>query len=171
MERHRQTAINAGGKVLVLAVNYQCSGVLFFTHSAHGEKARGYPPVLLFSVLSFPLRHGASWVAQTVKNPPAVRKTRVQSLGQEDPLEEGMATHSSIPAWRIPMNRGAWWGYSPWGCKESDTTERLTLSVSRREKLVCKTDVQLVVHSYSQVPTMASILGSAGFHPKVLTKG
>ena len=34
---------------------------------------------------------------------------RVQSLGQEDLLEEGMATHSSIPAWRIPMDRGAWW--------------------------------------------------------------
>ena len=34
---------------------------------------------------------------------------QVQSLGQEDPLEEGMATHSSILAWRIPMDRGAWW--------------------------------------------------------------
>ena len=36
-------------------------------------------------------------------------QTRVQSLGREDPLEEGMATHSSIPAWRIPMHRGAQW--------------------------------------------------------------
>ena len=35
----------------------------------------------------------------------------------EDPLEEGMATHSSILGWRIPMDRGAWWGYSPWGCR------------------------------------------------------
>ena len=35
-------------------------------------------------------------------------ETRVQSLGQEDPLKEGMATHSSIPAWRIPWTRGAW---------------------------------------------------------------
>ena len=35
--------------------------------------------------------------------------TQVQSLGQEDPLEEGMATHASIPAWRIPKDRGAWW--------------------------------------------------------------
>ena len=41
-------------------------------------------------------------MAQTVKNLPAMWKTRVQSLGQEDPLEEGMATHSSILAWRIP---------------------------------------------------------------------
>ena len=41
-------------------------------------------------------------MAQTVKNPPAMWETWVQSLGQEDPLEEGMATHSSILAWRIP---------------------------------------------------------------------
>ena len=40
---------------------------------------------------------------------------QVRSLGQEDPLEEGMATHSSILAWKIPMDREAWSGYSPWG--------------------------------------------------------
>ena len=39
---------------------------------------------------------------QTVKNLPAMQETRVRSLGQEDPLEEGMATHTSILAWRIP---------------------------------------------------------------------
>ena len=44
----------------------------------------------------------ASLVAQTVKNPPARQAIRVPSLGWEDPLEEGMATHSSILAWRIP---------------------------------------------------------------------
>ena len=49
-----------------------------------------------------------SLVAQTVKNTPATRETWVWSLGWEDPLEEGMATHSSILAWRIPMDRGAW---------------------------------------------------------------
>ena len=43
-----------------------------------------------------------SLVAQTVKNLPAMWKTRVQSLGEEDPLEKGMATHSSILDWRIP---------------------------------------------------------------------
>ena len=47
-------------------------------------------------------------VAQPVKNLPAVQEMQIQSLGQEDPLEEGMATHSSILAWRIPMDRGAW---------------------------------------------------------------
>ena len=51
---------------------------------------------------------GASLVAQTVKNIPAMQKTWVQSLGWDDPLEKGVATHSSILAWRIPMDRGAW---------------------------------------------------------------
>ena len=57
----------------------------------------------------YPLQYSwASLVAQLVKNPPAMRETWVQSLGWEDPLEEGIATHSSILAWRIPMDRGAW---------------------------------------------------------------
>ena len=50
----------------------------------------------------------ASLVAQTVKNLPAMWETWVRSLGWEDPLEEGMATHSSILAWRIPTDRGTW---------------------------------------------------------------
>ena len=48
-------------------------------------------------------------MAQTVKNLPAMQETWVQSLGQEDHLEEGMTTHFNISAWRIPMDRGAWW--------------------------------------------------------------
>jgi len=47
-------------------------------------------------------------MAHLVMNPLAMWETWVQSLGWEDPLEEGMATHSSILAWRIPMDRGAW---------------------------------------------------------------
>ena len=50
-----------------------------------------------------------SLVAQTVKNPPPVQETWARSLGWEDPLEEGMAIHSSILAWRIPMGRETWW--------------------------------------------------------------
>ena len=46
---------------------------------------------------------------------------RVRSLGQEDPLEEGMATHSIILAWRIPWTEEI--GHSPWGRTESDTTK------------------------------------------------
>ena len=52
--------------------------------------------------------HRASLVAQMVKNLPAIRKTWVQSLCWEDPLEKGMATHFSILVWRTPMDRGAW---------------------------------------------------------------
>ena len=52
---------------------------------------------------------GASLVAQLVKNPPAMWETWVQSLGWEDPLEEGMATYSSFLAWRMRLDRGAWW--------------------------------------------------------------
>ena len=47
-------------------------------------------------------------MAQMVKNPLAIQETWVQYLSWEDPLEEGMATHSSILAWRIPIDRGTW---------------------------------------------------------------
>ena len=57
-----------------------------------------------------------------VKNSPAKQETWVQSLGWEDPLKEGMATHSSILAWRIPWIEEPG-GYSPEGHKELDTTE------------------------------------------------
>ena len=60
---------------------------------------------------SSPLLELASLVAQQIKKPSATQEsqeTRVRSLGREDALEEGMATHSSILAWRIPMDRGAW---------------------------------------------------------------
>ena len=61
-------------------------------------------------------RSQASWsqpvrdfyIAQSVKNLPAKQETQAPSLGWEDPLEEEMTTHSSIPAWRPPMERGAW---------------------------------------------------------------
>ena len=59
--------------------------------------------------IGYPLQYSwASLVAQMVKNPPAVQETWVQFLDWEDPLEEGMATDSSILAWRIPMARGGW---------------------------------------------------------------
>ena len=61
-------------------------------------------------------------MTQTIKNPPAMQESWVRSLGWEDPLEKGKATHSSILAWKIP-----WTIYSPWGHKESDMTERLSL--------------------------------------------
>ena len=60
-----------------------------------------------------------------VKNPPAMEENWVQSLGWEDPLEEGMVTHSSILGWRIPMDRGAW-QTAVHGVAELDTTEQLS---------------------------------------------
>ena len=62
------------------------------------------------------------WLRQ-VKNLPVMWETSVWPLSQEDPLEKGMATHSSVLAWRILWSLT---GYSPWGRKESDTTEWLT---------------------------------------------
>ena len=84
----------------------------------------------VWSWMSVPYPHGSqgvSLVAQTVKNLPAIWETWVWSLGREDPLKKGMATHSSTFAWRIP------WVEEPgslqsMGHKESDTTEWLTLS-------------------------------------------
>ena len=68
-------------------------------------------------------------VAQTVKNLPAVQETWVPSLGREDPLENGMTTHSSILAWRIPWTEGPVGLQSVGLCKELDMTEQLSLSV------------------------------------------
>ena len=70
-----------------------------------------------------------------VKRLPGVREIQVQSLGQEDPLEKEMATHSSTLAWKIPWRENpmegeslggrSLVGYSPWGHKELGTTERV----------------------------------------------
>ena len=60
--------------------------------------------------IGYPLQYSwVSLVVQTIKNPHAMRETWVQSPGWEDPLEEVMATHSNTLAWKIPMDRGAWW--------------------------------------------------------------
>ena len=73
--------------------------------------------------IGYPLQcFWASLEAQLVKNLPAMWDTWVQSLGWEDPLEKGKATHSSILAWRIP-----WTVQCAWGCRESDTSECISL--------------------------------------------
>ena len=64
-------------------------------------------------------------VAQMVKNLPIMRETGVQSLGGEDPLKKGMATHSNVLAWRIRGQRSLK-GYNPWDHNGSDTAEQLT---------------------------------------------
>ena len=69
-------------------------------------------------------------MAQLVKNLPAMWETWVQSLGCEDPLEEGIASHASILAWRIPWTEEPGGLYSPWDHKELDMTEQLSLTDS-----------------------------------------
>ena len=64
-----------------------------------GPRGKSYLTCLDFLL---PTRPWASLVAQTIKNLPAMRKTQVQSLGREDPLEKGMTAHSSLLAWRTP---------------------------------------------------------------------
>ena len=63
-----------------------------------------------------------------IKNLTEMWETWDRSLDWEDPLEKGMAIHSRILAWRIPMDRGARWA---WGCKELDMTERLSTHTGR----------------------------------------
>ena len=93
---------------------------------SHCLSQQGPSTVSLSQNWSSPLPPWASLVTQMVKNLPAVQEIRVQSLGREDPLEKGMATHSGIPAWIIPRS-GEPGGLQFMDCKESDTTERLTL--------------------------------------------
>ena len=83
--------------------------------------------LILVSIRGRPLNQQ---LAHLVKNLPAMQKTWVQSLGWEDPLEKGMAIHSSTLAWRSPWTEESGMLqaiYNPWGCKESDTTEQLTI--------------------------------------------
>ena len=66
-------------------------------------------------------------MAQMVKNLSTVQETRAHNLGGEDPLEKGTATHSSILAWKNPMDREAWWATVHGARKDSDMTELLSL--------------------------------------------
>ena len=85
-------------------------------------------------------------MAQTVKNLPVIQETQVRSLGQEDPWEKGMATHSSILAWRIP-----------WGHKELDTdTERLSLN--QKQEGSCLTPDIPGYLALDSVPLFCSLL-------------
>ena len=78
------------------------------------------------TILSIVLQvSGASLLAQLVKNLPAIQETWVRSLGWEDPLEEGIATHSSMLAWKIPWKEEPG-GLQSTGSKRMDTTERLS---------------------------------------------
>ena len=89
-------------ELLTLWIRVMLVGILVYAQP-YG-KAFSLLPLNIISSVDF---LWASLVAQTVKTPPAMRETWVWSLGWEDPLEEVMETHSSVLAWRIPMDRGA----------------------------------------------------------------
>jgi len=72
------------------------------------------------NLVKSPDKHGSPG-GPAVKNLPAMQETQVWSLGQEDPLEKEVATHSGIPTWEIPWTEELA-GCSWWGCKESDMT-------------------------------------------------
>ena len=86
----------------------------------------------------------ASLVAQMVKNLPAMWEAWVRSLDWEDALEKGMATHSSILAWRIPRTEEP--DYSPWGCKESGHNW-VTFTFKMSKVLLNKDDIYDILYS------------------------
>ena len=87
----------------------------------------GRIPAWALSLMAFHLANlQFALVAQMVKHLSAVWETQVRSLGWEDPLQKGMAIHSSILAWRIPWTEEPG---GPWGHKESDMTKGLTLLI------------------------------------------
>ena len=99
---------SAGPPAVTRRVSYPSNTALSSSHS--------YPLWQVPSLLVYPYYYSqASLVAQMVKNPPAMQETQVQSLGQEDPLEKEMATHSSPLAWEIPWTEEPGGLHSPWG--------------------------------------------------------
>ena len=89
------------------------------------------------------------WFIQIVKNPPAMQETWVQSLGWEDPLEEGMATYSNILAWGIFRDRGVGWAIIAHGVAESDTTERLSIHSHTYTSIYVSFSLLGVNHTFS----------------------
>ena len=103
------------------------------------------PPFALMVRMS-----GASLVAQTVKNLPAMQEIWIQFLGREDFLKNGMATHSSILHGEFHGQRSLV-GHSPWGCRELDMTEWLTLSLLQS---ISKANVSLRVRNWLKMTSI-----------------
>ena len=94
------------------------------------------------------MSHETYLIAQVVKNPPAMQETWIRSLGQKDPLEKGMATQLQYSC----HGQRSLAGYSPWGHKELDTTERLTLTEESgfsREAESIEWDMNICTHRYA----------------------
>ena len=91
-------------------------------------------------------------MAQTVKNLPAMKETWVRSPGGQDSLEEGMATHSSILAWRIPMDRGAWWAIVHRVAKSQ--TRLKQLSVHAYTLRIANQHIDILVQNVKKRPSL-----------------
>ena len=88
--------------ILLFLFSIFCSAAVIFTILSSRSLICSFASVILLLILDF-------LIAQLVKNLPAMQETLVQFLGWENPLEKGMATHSSILAWKILTDRGSWW--------------------------------------------------------------
>ena len=95
--------------------------------------------------------------------------TWVQSLDQDNPLEKGMATHSSILAWKIPWKRSLE-DHSPWGCNELDTIERLTTPLSPEFSLFWPLYVWINMAQMRMVRclVLVAVTGNLGIEPHPL---
>ena len=87
-----------------------------------------------------------------VKNPPAMQETWVLSLGWEDPLEEGMATNSSILAWRIPMDRGTWQGLQSMGSQRVGHDRATKHSGRKQDEPTAVTTSSIVTYTQNPFP-------------------
>ena len=110
----------------ILWVILRCLVILgyLFVFKTWLQKLGGVPVYMVRLVHWRTFDTGSSLVAQMVKNPPSVSETGIQSLGWEDPLEKGMATHSNILAWRIPWTEDPGRLQSTW-LQKLDPTEQL----------------------------------------------
>ena len=140
-QRWRNTSTSSSEMLsLILQINYHLSIVLCYARWKLSQLLVPYLTHSTYSIMeditstSFLLKYswfgGAFLVAQMVTNLPAMQETQVPFSCWEDPMEKGMATHSSILAWRTPWTEEPGRLHSPWGCKESETIKWLTISLS-----------------------------------------
>ena len=137
MKEYIRLQINDLGKlsiiaVIILVINYTVSFICGFGYWLNLRITLTRTREIYFCIFIISIDDNmtplilnlTSLVVQLVKNLPVMQETWIQSLGWEDPLEEGMVIHSNILAWRIPMERSLA-GCSPWG-RKLDMTERLS---------------------------------------------
>ena len=121
--------------------------------------------MILLGILPFCSRHCPSWasqVAQWVKGPPAMQETQVQSLGQKDPLEEGMAIHSSILAWRIPWTEESG-GLHSMGWQSWTWLKRLSTNA---QSLLKTTPVHWLLYHLAYLPSLP-VMTPDDFHSHI----